>query len=532
MKRRLSIIFYALLFPVATIWASSHVWNDGTCTLTLDDEGTMTVSGYGSMKNYANSSSYTPWASYLSSINKVVISSGVTSIGSFCFQGCSSLATIEIGSSVKTIGNYAFNNCDALSSISIPDNVRTIGDNAFSSSSMLAIVEIGGGVTSIGIGAFSNCPAMSSFTISPGNSSYTSRDNSGAECNAIIDKRFGRVYFQQGFQNSRIPEGVTEILDYAFSGCSGLTTINIPSTVTKIDKYAFRGCTNLESINLPNSLTDIGGSAFMGCTNLESINIPKNVTYISDFAFENCTNLASATIWAPSLGTYGYMAFSGCSASLKIYVIGDCVQTYKDNWSSYESQITSIANPDSQSGTEVNGKRWSTYYNGNANVEVDENTTIYTVNLSGTTVSLSALSNKIIKAGQAVVLNSTTTPLVLEYTGSTTSDDYSSNSLLGSDTSVSQDGVSSYYGFANKTNGLGFYKVGSGVSIPANKAYLIVAAGGARDFYLFDEDATGINKVESEKITEGEYYNLAGQRVVQPTKEGCYIMNGKKIIIK
>ena len=63
-----------------------------------------------------------------------------------------------------------------------------------------------------------------------------------------------------------IPEGTTEIGNFAFSGCTGLTDITIPNSVTEIGVGAFRGCTGLTNITIPNSVTEIGGGAFDGCT--------------------------------------------------------------------------------------------------------------------------------------------------------------------------------------------------------------------------------------------------------------------------
>ena len=53
----------------------------------------------------------------------------------------------------------------------------------------------------------------------------------------------------------------------------------------------------------------------------------------------------------------------------------------------------------------------------------------------------------------------------------------------------------------------------------------------ARDFFDLDGEATGINKVVNNQVMDNQYYNLAGQRVAQPTK-GLYIVNGKKVVIK
>ena len=80
----------------------------------------------------------------------------------------------------------------------------------------------------------------------------------------------------------------------------------------------------------------------------------------------------------------------------------------------------------------------------------------------------------------------------------------------------------------------GFKKITAGnpATIATGKAYLqFNEVISARDFYAFDADVTAINKVEAKKVENGVFYNLAGQRVDQPTK-GLYIVNGRKVVIK
>lgn len=84
---------------------------------------------------------------------------------------------------------------------------------------------------------------------------------------------------------------------------------------------------------------------------------------------------------------------------------------------------------------------------------------------------------------------------------------------------------------------VGFYKVNgtSGNSMGANTAYLSVVGTLSRSAFFFDDETTGIEAIDSnsETVKEGarEYYNLNGQRVMNPTK-GLYIVNGKKVIMK
>ena len=98
-----------------------------------------------------------------------------------------------------------------------------------------------------------------------------------------------------------------------------------------------------------------------------------------------------------------------------------------------------------------------------------------------------------------------------------------------------------HYVFAKNSSGVvGFYKLTSDHTLAAHKAYLETATdikptSGSRIALNFDDgETTYIDALpmNNEKRMENiGYYNLAGQRVAQPTK-GLYIVNGKKVIIK
>ena len=129
----------------------AETWNEGNLTWTLTADGTMTISGTGTMKNYSNDS---PATQKKASVKKVVIQEGVTSIGKYAFKDCSNLASIEIPEGVTSIGGCAFQNCTGLTSISIPQSVTSIGIVAFGSCTSLTSINIPEGVTSIGGSAF------------------------------------------------------------------------------------------------------------------------------------------------------------------------------------------------------------------------------------------------------------------------------------------------------------------------------------------------------------------------------------------
>ena len=95
--------------------------------------------------------------------------------------------------------------------------------------------------------------------------------------------------------------------------------------------------------------------------------------------------------------------------------------------------------------------------------------------------------------------------------------------------SVVGDG-STIYVLANKSAGVGFYKLAADQKVPEGKAYLVYA-GSAPDFIGIEGiNLTGIETVNAAK-TNNEFFNLAGLRVSQPAK-GLYIVNGRKVVMK
>ena len=114
-----------------------------------------------------------------------------------------------------------------------------------------------------------------------------------------------------GLTSMIIPSGVTAIGKEAFYGCSGLTSLTIPSGVTSIGYRAFEGCSGLTSLTIPSSVTSIGRFAFYGCSGLTSLTIPSSVTSIGDGAFNGCRGLTSMTI-PSSVTSIGWGAFAEC----------------------------------------------------------------------------------------------------------------------------------------------------------------------------------------------------------------------------
>ena len=240
---------------VLTAYAEEESPTSGTCgenvTWELKD-GVLTISGTGAMADWDLSFGRPmPWYQYRPDIKTVEIAEGVTSIGSYAFQGCEGLTAVTIPESISAVGRFAFHGTAWLT--------------ARQAENPLVI--------------------LSGIVV----------DGTACEGDIVI------------------PEGTKSIAGYAFFDCEALTGVALPDSVKNIGGYAFCGCTGLTHINIPDGITSIVEGMFSGCSVLTGITLPKSVSSIEDNTFWLCRALDEVTVLNPdcefpeSTNVFGYV---------------------------------------------------------------------------------------------------------------------------------------------------------------------------------------------------------------------------------
>lgn len=349
MKKTFTLLFTLLIF--AQMWAATGSWTSYHATVTLAEDGTVTIEG-NEMDDYT-SGDLTPWSDFRNDIKKVVAEN--TKIGQRAFSNCLFLESVELKNSVRTLRGYAFFGCSNLKSVTLPENnsFTLIGHSAFWETGLTSIT-IPASVNEIAAYAFKSCAqlesirckretppavAVTSFQGVPRDiplyvplasvEAYQAADV-WKEFNVLPDPEQCPTWGYCGDQGNNLTwsldceglltiSGTGAMASYSTDSpapwnfqAKDVKTIVVEEGVKTIGGYAFYNCKYATSVTLPNSLLSIGRNAFNICQKITSIVIPSSVANIGQYAFSACSALASVRLLGcPTIETG---AFQRCHA--------------------------------------------------------------------------------------------------------------------------------------------------------------------------------------------------------------------------
>ena len=255
------------------------------------------------------------WAFNGLPLTSVTLLNSVTSIGDHAFDSCVGLTSVTIPNSVTYIGNWAFISCSSLTNLTIPNSVTNIGSFAFYACSGLTNVTIPNSVTSISYEAFANCSGLASLFIGSGLTSIGGSAFGSCPLSriTIACPNLGNWFSGLPFTSVTLLNSVTNIGDYAFNACFGLTNITMGNGIISIGSWAFADCSGLTSFTIPGSVTSIGYLSFIGCNALKGVNFSGNAPSVDSF-IPSFTG-SSIVYYLP--GTTGWStAFGGAPTAL------------------------------------------------------------------------------------------------------------------------------------------------------------------------------------------------------------------------
>lgn len=267
----------------------------------------------------------------------------ISSVGAYCFSGCTGLHDLEFDGSLTSVGEHAFDGCTGLTGVTFNGSTPpTFGRGSFHNTN--------------------NCPIyvpcekileyVNALNMHDPDDEYSSRVHGIPPCSTPTYSMKFTARYNTGdshilFCDSSSTITPEEVDDYVTSR-ENITSVTIGDCATEIAREAFKRCSGITSVNIGTGVTTIGYDAFRHCESLTSVDIPSNVRLIEDYAFSYCYDLETVYMRAgspPSIGWVGSEHYSGvfsmASNNLVIYVPSECVNNYRTaiGWSTYASKI-------------------------------------------------------------------------------------------------------------------------------------------------------------------------------------------------
>lgn len=332
MKKRFVSLLLAIsmifsLMPVSAVTAFAEDENSGAVKIiakgncgadeggenlkwTLDNNGVLTISGSGAMKDYTwDENVRLDWyVNHKDDIHSVVLDDRITHIGDYAFDGCTNIESVRYTGYTGNAG------------VALPESVTTIGVHAFSDTGVTGTLKLPEHLTEIDSSAFYHCRKLN-----------------------------GEL---------KLPDTVKEIGGFAFHSCGFTGKLELPASLENIGNDAFDFCSGLTGkLTFPSKMNEIGSSIFQG-TGITEVVIPSSIKTVRDFAFESCMNLKKVYLPTEIPKIYN-RAFRGCD-NVKFYY-----PAYKADWMTQTSKFldsTLNADKDAVKPSEVNTWRPICYY--------------------------------------------------------------------------------------------------------------------------------------------------------------------------
>ncbi len=315
-------------------------------------------------------------------LTTITLPEGLEEIGAAAFSGCANLTSITIPTTIINLGNGVFAGtgltqaviptnikqipretfaaCEELTKVTLHDDITGIGDYAFMNCPKLSDINLPKGLTAISQDAFCRCESLTSLDLSEmknleflGSGAFAYSGLTSVKIPASINQfdRYGGRFFEScpveyletdnellcsksmfgtGESNKSnlkelvIGNSVKSIPEYAFEGCTDLTTITLSENLDSIGASAFRDCNKIAGpLVIPTNVVFVGNNAFENCSSITSLTLPANLKCIATSAFKNCNNIASLTL--PSmLETVLDSAFYACGKLPEIIIPDNC----------------------------------------------------------------------------------------------------------------------------------------------------------------------------------------------------------------
>lgn len=288
MKKRFVSLLLAIsmilsLMPVSAVTAFAEDENSGAVKIidkgncgadeggenlkwTLDNNGVLTISGSGAMKDYTwDENVRLDWyVSHKKDIRSVVLDNRITHIGNYAFDKCTNIESVRYTGYTGNAG------------VALPESVTTIGVHAFSDTGVTGTLKLPEHLTEIDSSAFYHCRKL----------------NGELKLPDTVKEIGGFAFHSCGFTGKlELPASLENIGNDAFDFCSGLTgKLTFPSKMNEIDFSIFQG-TGITEVVIPSSIKTVHDFAFESCMNLKKVYLPTKMPTIYNRAFINCSDV-------------------------------------------------------------------------------------------------------------------------------------------------------------------------------------------------------------------------------------------------